>query len=96
VNAVPASDREALDEAKRAAIQRNVRFSRHARERMQERAAGVHDVYEAISTAIRAIGQPPRDKWKLMGGRDRDGDGLDVVVDWTDGEARIVTVEAPT
>jgi hypothetical protein len=96
VTVVPSSRQEALNEAKRAAIQRDVRFSRHARERMQERAAGVVDVYEAMWTATSAIQQPPRDKWKLTGGRDRDGDGLDVVVDWTHGEARVVTVMAPT
>ena len=48
---------------------------------------------EAMSTATRAQRQPPKDKWKLMGGKDLDRVAMDVVVDWTDGYARVVTVE---
>ena len=60
---------------------------------MQERGAGPEDVLEAMSTATRAQRQPPKDKWKLMGGKDLDRVAMDVVVDWTDGYARVVTVE---
>jgi hypothetical protein len=93
---VPNTERDALAEAKLAAFQHRVRFSRHARERMQERRAGAHDILDVMSSATKAVRQPPRDKRKLIGGKDIDGDGLDLVVDWTDGDARIVTVLAPT
>jgi hypothetical protein len=63
---------------------------------MQERRAGARDILDPMSSATKAVRQPPRDKWKLIGGKDLDGDGLDVVVDWTDGDARVVTVLAPT
>jgi hypothetical protein len=48
---VPTTERDALAEAQRAAIQRRVRISRHARERMQERHAGVGDILDAMSSA---------------------------------------------
>jgi hypothetical protein len=92
---MPRNESEAIQLAGIAAIQRTVRFSPHARERMEERAAPLEDVLEAMSTCTAAKREPPRDKWLLSGGKDLSGDGLDVVVDWTDGEARVVTVLAP-
>jgi len=90
--------KQALDAAKTASAQRRVRVSRHGREQMECRCASWADVLEAVFTATSAIydpGDPPREKWRFEGGRDVDGDGLVLVVEFTDGEARVVTVFGP-
>ena len=55
-------------------------FTRHAQDRMDERGASTDDVCNALLTAKRAAYEPERDRWKINGGTDLDGDTLVVVV----------------
>jgi hypothetical protein len=83
---------DALEAAKRAAYQRNLRISTHARARMAERNTQAIDVLSAVISALDAQYDPPGEKWKLIGGKDASGDDLTVVVGFDTGEPRVVTV----
>jgi hypothetical protein len=47
---------------------------------MDERGASTDDVCHALLTAKEAVHDPERDRWKVSGGMDLDGDALKVVV----------------
>jgi hypothetical protein len=86
------TDSEALQEAKRLAAQYTFRVTKHGRGRQGVRTAQVHDIRAAVMSAKTAQYQANEDTWKLRGGRDLDGDDLDVVVAFEDGEMRVVTL----
>lgn len=68
----------------------NIRYTRHAEERMVQRNVSRGDVRSALVTATAAaVGE--NGAWKVTGGADLDGDDLTVVVA-IDGAAVIVTV----
>lgn len=69
---------EALKIIRAAARFGRLVYTRHAYERMAERNAAAEDVERAIQTATTCMKQPAG-TWKVSGGRDRDGDALDVV-----------------
>ena len=69
---------DVLNRIKHLADIRAIRFTRHGRERADERGANFEDVREALMTA--STSKPDGDKYKVEGGRDLDGDSLTVVV----------------
>lgn len=75
------SDARALEEIKRLVALGHVVFTRHARQRMDERGARATDVCNALSTATSATLQTDRDNWRVDGGVDHEGDGMTVIVD---------------
>jgi hypothetical protein len=58
---------------------------------MEERGAVLADVQNAILTATRAFWQADHLSWKVVGGVDLDGDGLDVALELT-GDLLVRTV----
>ena len=75
---------EALAEIKRIAVIINrVQPNRHALLRMEERGAVLADVRNALLTATGAFWQVEHGSWKVIGGVDLDGDGLDVALEFT-------------
>lgn len=58
----------------------DVVFTRHTQDRMDERGASTDDVCNALLTATDAAHEPEKDRWKVTGGTDLDGDALKVVV----------------
>jgi hypothetical protein len=85
---------EVLERARVAAAQGRVTFSKHAaNDSMPKRHAHTADVLEALNTAIKAEYDPPGEKWKLLGGKDLDGDGLKVIAEFReDGTVHVVTI----
>jgi hypothetical protein len=73
-------DEKALREIKRLASLGRVRYTDHAWDRMHERGAEPADVTEALLSSSEAVYQRDRRNWKVVGGVDRDGDDLTVVV----------------
>ena len=69
---------------------RVVRFSRHARDEMEEANATEEDVRHALAHAARCDAQP-KDTW-LVHGVDRDGVELQVVVVFSDPGLFVITV----
>lgn len=75
-----------LDHIKRLAAVHAMRLSIHVvRDRMDPsrpgyRGASYEDIRCALLSAKHAIHQSDKDTWKVTGGRDTDGDSLDVVV----------------
>jgi hypothetical protein len=59
---------------------------------MQQRAAQTLDVCEAVLSATEANWSEEEGTWKLTGGKDLDGDVLDVVVVIAGNEVSVVTV----
>jgi hypothetical protein len=57
----------------------SVVFTRHARDRMDERGATPEDVLHAIATAKTATYQADRDCWRVTGGVDIEEDDLSIV-----------------
>lgn len=89
---------EAIEKARLALRRGRLRISFHARhERMELRSASRADIEEAIETCSGAIQHPERkNRWRLTGGVDFDGDGLDVVVAFDDdGITCVVTILSP-
>ncbi|HET7504270.1 MAG TPA: DUF4258 domain-containing protein [Kofleriaceae bacterium] len=74
------TDAEALALIRRMVRRGDVVFTRHAQDRMDERGASTDDVCNALVTARTAAHEPDRDRWKVSGGTDLDGDALQVVV----------------
>jgi len=58
---------------------------------MEERGAVLADVQNALLTATRASWQSEHGSWKVVGGIDLDGDGLDVALELT-GDLLVRTV----
>ena len=58
---------------------------------MEERGAVLADVQNALLTATRASWQSEHGSWKVVGGIDLDGDGLDVALEFT-GDLLVRTV----
>jgi hypothetical protein len=71
---------EALTTIRRMVRRGDVMFTRHAYARMDERGASTDDVCNALLTAKEAAHDPERDRWKVSGGTDLDGDALKVMV----------------
>ena len=73
---------EAIERARLAVRRGHLRFSFHTiRERTDLRGANRDDIKEVIETCSGAVQHPERlNRWRLTGGVDLDGDGLDVVV----------------
>jgi hypothetical protein len=85
--------KRALEIAQGAAYVGQCRLTRrHARERSVERMATASDIRSAILTAKYAEWRADASTWKLCGGVDIDGDGLDVAVAIEGHEVRIVTL----
>lgn len=75
---------EALAEIKRIALIINrVQPNHHALDRMEERGAVLADVQNALLTATGASWQAEHGSWKVVGGVDLDGDGLNVALEFT-------------
>ena len=74
------TDAEALATIRRMVRRGDVRLTQHAHDRMDERGVEPEDVCNALVTATGATPEPERDRWKVTGGTDLDGDGLTVVV----------------
>ncbi|HET9931131.1 MAG TPA: DUF4258 domain-containing protein [Polyangiaceae bacterium] len=83
------SPAEALAEIRRAAIARRVRFSPHARQRMNQRFVRPPDVYCALESATACMATE-QERWKVAG-PDRDGDELTMVVK-IEGDVVVITV----
>lgn len=84
---------EALDLARGAARAHQLRYTDHAiLVRMPQRGAQARDVENAVLTSKSATWRPDDRSWKLTGGVDLDGDGLDVAVSITGNEVKIITV----
>lgn len=83
---------EILADAKRAAGLGQVRLTRHAEQRMDERCITVGDVLSALKSARQARYQPDRGTWKLTGGKDIDGDDTDVVIEMPNPNVVVVSV----
>lgn len=80
---------EARREIRRLAIARRVRFSPHARQRMNERFVRPQDIYSTLENCVSCkAGQGER--WKVAG-PDTDGDELTLVVTIED-DVVVVTV----
>ena len=87
---LPVSPREALDEARRCAVARRVRLSRHARtESLPNRNLSIEDVFYALANARVCHADGPN-KWKLCG-PSIDDDELTIVVVFTP-DLLVVTV----
>lgn len=72
---------EALREASQAGRFNQFEISSHARQRMNERNVTRRDICCALQSASDAVMQSaPEERWRLNGGRDDDGDALDVVI----------------
>jgi uncharacterized protein DUF4258 len=74
------TDAEALAAIWRMVRRGDIVFTRHAQDRMDERDASTDDVCNALLTAKGAAHEPQRDRWKVSGGTDLEGDALKVVV----------------
>jgi len=83
--------RGALELAKECAAAGLVRFTLHARERMDERGALPRDVVNAICTAKRAGQGNQEGRWVLRGGVDEEGEDLAVVVAF-EGDVLVITL----
>lgn len=83
------SDAKALTEIKRLAGLDRVILTKHARDRMNDRGARRGDVINALITATSATYEPERLNWRVVGGADRDGEALCVIVDL---EADVIVV----
>ena len=60
---------------------------------MQERGATQEDVGEAVKTASAALPDQERiNRWQLIGGRDLDGDELNVVIAVDGNTVTVVTI----
>lgn len=82
---------EVLERARVAAARGNVGYSRHALGRMRERGAHAEDVLLAMRGAT-ASSLKDNGTWRLSGGKDVDGDDLDVVLDVRCDPIRVVTI----
>lgn len=71
---------DALDRIKELAAKGFIRYTFHARQRMDERDATEEDVRQALRTATDATHQADRDNYRVSGGADLDGDSMSVVV----------------
>ncbi len=63
----------------------------HALQRMEQRNIRRRDIDRGLLTATAATHQPERDRWKVTGGEDMDGDELTLVVE-VHGLLLVVTV----
>lgn len=63
----------------------------HARAEAVEANATRYDVQNALVTARRALHQPDKDRWRVEGGIDLDGDELVLVVVF-EGDLVVITV----
>lgn len=82
---------EALTFASTAARLGRLRYTKHARERMEERGATRNDVVNACVTATVATHQRG-DVWRLSGGVDGDGDVLVIIAGVDPDEVSVITV----
>jgi len=86
------TEAEALAVARVAASLRLLFFSRHAEERMGQRRVRARDVSRAILSTKHATWRAKEGNWKFSGGRDVDGEDLDVGVAFEGTTVRICTV----
>lgn len=82
---------EALTLASTAARLGRLRYTKHARERMEDRGATRDDVVSACVTATAATHQRD-DVWRLSGGVDAMGDVLVVIAGVDPDEVSVITV----
>ena len=86
-------DAEAVLRAvKDAARLGQLRFTNHGRERMGERSAQARDVKCAAASAVSAEWSDEHASWKITGGKDFDGDSLDIAVTVEGAVVRVITV----
>lgn len=79
------NDAKALEEIKRLALlPQRVKFTRHCRERMDERGAIAADVVAALLSATSAEYQTDKQNFRVDGGVDTDGEALTAIVDLQD------------
>ena len=83
---------EVLDAVKKASIQNKLKLTTHALNRMAERGAQRWDISHAAESATNAIYDQDRDNWRILGGKDSDGEILNFVVGFNNGEPRVVTI----
>ena len=83
---------EALEHARRFGVQHRVFPTRHGQQRMSARNVLPADVKACIATATSAVWDAQEETWRLKGGKDFDGEGLDVVVTVEVDCLRVVTV----
>lgn len=82
---------DALARIKELVARGHVRFTFHARVRMDERNVSAGDVCNALATATKADHQMAKDNYRVSGGTDRDGEPLVVVVA-IEADAVIITI----
>lgn len=84
---------EALATAKGAAERNQLQYTKHAQfDRMPQRRVQARDVKSAILTSKKATWRNEDKSWKLTGGRDFDGESLDVAIAIEANVVRVVTV----
>jgi hypothetical protein len=81
---------EALQAAALAGRLNQFEISSHALQRMRQRNVTLRDIRLALGSATTAIHEAGT-RWRLEGGRDDDGDALDLVVVFN-GRVLVVTV----
>lgn len=69
-----------LERIKELVARGHVKFTFHARIRMDERNASEADVCEAVLSANAADHNAAKDNYRVSGGCDRDGDPMTVIV----------------
>ena len=79
---------EVLRTVRDAAALGQLRYTKHGRERMEERGAQARDVQAALMSAASVEWRPDNETWKVSGGNDLDGEPLLVV----GAVVRVVTV----
>ena len=88
---MPVTPSQALDAVHEAGKTGRFDVSTHAKEEAAECSATRYDIQEALRTATTAIHQAGRDRWRIEGGKDLDGDDLTVVVVF-EGDVVVITV----
>jgi hypothetical protein len=85
---------EVLEQAKGAARLRQIRVDKvlHARDRSTERNVQSEDIRAAVLSSTSAEWSPAKRTWRLRGGKDLDGDALDVVLAVDENTFRVITV----
>ena len=78
------SEAQSLADVRGYAAANRIEFGPHARLRMGQRHAGREDVRQALMTGTSCHAEAG-ERWRVEGGRDRDGDELTAVVVFEDG-----------
>jgi len=86
------AEQRALNDIQGYAAAGRLRFTSHARKRMNQRNADADDVVEGIKTSTNCLWQPKEGTWRLDGGADLDGDDFDGICVVLDDDVLVVTL----